>query len=69
MGINGISGSMASQLYQLPVQSSGGKAVQQAQPAQKQGPAEESMESASMKSREASQGGESKETKSINTYA
>lgn len=65
MSINGVSGTMNSQLYQLPAQKSGGQVVQQPQPVAAQGPSEESKETAAVQSKET----ESTESKSINLYA
>ncbi len=69
MNVGGISNAMASQLYQVSAQKSGGQVVQQPQQVQPQGPAEESKESAAMQSRENRSGGETSEIRSINTYA
>jgi len=69
MSINSVSGTMNSQIYQLPAQKSGGQVVQQSQPPVTQGPSEESKESGATKSQEASQGTEGTESKSINLYA
>ena len=65
MSINSVSGTMNSQMYQLPAQKSGGQVVQQPQPAATQGPSEERKESAAVQSKEA----EGTESKSINLYA
>ena len=69
MNVGGISNAMASQLYQVSAQKSGGQVVQQPQQLQQQGPSEESKESAAMQSRENRSGGETSEIRSINTYA
>ena len=69
MNVGGISNAMASQLYQVSAQKSGGQVVQQPQQVQPQGPAEESKESAAMQSRENRSGGETTETRSVDTYA
>lgn len=69
MSIGSVGSATGVQAYQIPPQKSGGQVVQQAQPPQPQGPSEESRESAAMQSKEASQGGETTESKSINTYA
>jgi hypothetical protein len=69
MSINSVNGTMNNQMYQLPAQKSGGKIVQQPQPAAVQGPSEESKESAAAQSKEASKGTEGMESKSINLYA
>ena len=69
MNVGGVSNSMASQLYQVSAQKTGGQIVQQSQQAQQQGPVEESKESAAMQSRENSSAGESGESNSIDTYA
>jgi hypothetical protein len=69
MSISSVGSASILQAYQVTPQKSGGQTVQQAQPQQAQGPSEESKESAAMQSKEASQGGESTESKSINTYA
>lgn len=70
MNVGGISNAMASQLYQVSsVQKSGGQVVQQPQQTQPQEPSEESKESAAMQSRENRSGGETTETRSVDTYA
>jgi hypothetical protein len=69
MSISGVSGSTASQLYQIPPQKSAGQVIEQAKPAPAQGPSEENRESAAMQSKEARQGGEAMESSSIDTYA
>ena len=65
MDINSVSGTINSQMYQLPAQKSGGQVVQQPQPAATQGPPEERKESAAVLSKEA----EGTKSKSINLYA
>lgn len=69
MNVGGVSNAMASQLYQVSAQKSGGQVVQQPQQMQQQGPAEESKESAALQSRENRSGGETTETRSVDTYA
>lgn len=69
MNVGGISNAMASQLYQVSAQKTGGHVVQQPQQVQQQGPAEENTESAAMQRRENRSGGEATETQLINTYA
>jgi hypothetical protein len=69
MAISGVGGSSAYQMYQLSAQKMSGQATKQTQQPQPQGASEENRESSVAKSREASSGGESKETRSINTYA
>jgi hypothetical protein len=69
MSVNGVGGAMNSYMFQVPAQKSGGQVVQQAQAAPVQRPSEESKESPAMQSKEASKGGESMESNSINTYA
>lgn len=68
MSINGISGTMSKQLFQVATQNNGGQAVRQAQAAT-QGSAEENKESTAVKNNETSQGTEAMESKSINLYA
>lgn len=65
MNVGGINNAMASQLYQVSAQKIGGQVVQQPQPVQQQGPAEERTESAAMQSRENRSGGESTETRAM----
>lgn len=69
MNVDGMSSTMASQLYQVSAQKIGGQVAKQPQQVVQQGPPEESTESAAMQSREKSSGGESGESKSIDTYA
>lgn len=70
MSVDGISNSMASQLYQVAGQRIGGQVVQQSQQrVQQQGPSEESSESAAMQRRENRSSGEGRETQSVDTYA
>lgn len=65
MSINNVSGTLNSQMYQLPAQKSGGQVVQQQQPAVAQGPPEENKESTAAQSKEV----EGTESTSINLYA
>ena len=65
MSIDSVSGTMNSQMYQLPAQKSGGQVVQQQQQAVAQGPPEEIKESTAAQSKEV----EGTESKSINLYA
>jgi hypothetical protein len=68
MSISGVSGSTTSQLYQIPPQKSAGQVIQQTKPPA-QGPAEEGKENVAIQSKEASKGGETMESTSIDTYA
>ncbi|MDD2465222.1 MAG: hypothetical protein PHI97_14590 [Desulfobulbus sp.] len=69
MNVGGMNNSMASQVYQLSSTKTGRQVMPQPQKVQQQGPSEEKMESAAMKSSEAKTGGETSEMKSLNIYA
>lgn len=69
MNVGSMSNAMVSQVYQVSAQKSGGQVVQQPQQVQPQGPSEESKENAAMQSRENRSGGETTETRLVDTYA